>query len=64
MVNDTQIAFQNCPVGPLEGVLDKIHIYKLGAYVNRKMLGIHSNEGGRRLGYLSISAQLSVYATQ
>ena len=58
MVNDTQI------VGPLEGVPDKIYLHKLGGYVNGQTSGIHSNEGGGTLGYMSISAQPSVYATQ
>ena len=50
MVNDTQIVFQNFPVGPLEGVPEEIYIDELGAYVNGKKLGIHSNEGGGKLG--------------
>ena len=64
MVNDTQIVFQNCPVGPLEGISDKIYINKLGSYVKGQTSGIHSNEVGRKLGYMSILAQPSVYATQ
>ena len=50
MVNDMQIVFQNFPVRPLEGVPEKIYLDKLGAYVNGKKLGIHSNEGGGKLG--------------
>ena len=38
------------PVGPLEDVPDKIYLDKLGAYVNRKTLGICINEGGGKLG--------------
>ena len=34
------------------------------AYVNRQTSVIHSNEGGGKLCYVSISAQKSVYATQ
>ena len=65
MVNETQIAFQNFPVGPLEGVTDKISTNKLGVYVNGQTLGIHRNEGGGgKLCYISILAQPSVYATQ
>ena len=33
-------------------------------YVNGQTLDIHSNEGGGKLGYMSISAQTSVYDTQ
>ena len=61
MVNDTQIVFQNCPVGPLEGVPGKKNIDKLGAYLNVQTSGVHSNEGSEELG---ISAQPSRYATQ
>ena len=64
MVNDTQIVFQICPVRPLEGVPDKIYLDKLGTYVNGKTSDIHRNEGGGKLGYMSISAQQIVYATQ
>ena len=64
MVNDMQIVFQNSPVGPIEGVPDKIYLDKLGMYVNRQMKGIHINEGGGKLGYIYISEQPSVYATQ
>ena len=55
MVNYTQIVFQNRSIRPLEGVPDKIYIDKFGAYVNGKTSGIHSNEGGGKLGYMSIS---------
>ena len=61
MVNDTQIVFQNCPVGPLEGVPDKIFLDELGAYINGQTLGIHINEGGGNWGCMSILAQPSVY---
>ena len=64
MVNVTQIMFKNCFVGPLEGVPDKIYLNKLGEYANGQTPGIHSNEGDGKLGYMSISTQLSVYATQ
>ena len=64
MVNDTQIVFQNHPVGSLEGVPDKIYLDKLSAYVNGQPSDIHSNEVGGKLGHMSISAQPSVYATQ
>ena len=50
MVNGMQTVFQNSPLGPLEGVIDKIYLNKLGAYVNGKTSGIHSNEGGSKLG--------------
>ena len=62
MVNDTQIVFHHCPIVPLEGVPENIYLNKLGTYVNRQTLGIHSNKGGGKLGYMSISAQPSVYA--
>ena len=55
MLNDTQIVFQYCPVGPLEGVPDKIYLNKFGRYVNGETLGIHINEGGRKLGNMYIS---------
>ena len=64
MINDTQIVFQNVPVGTQEGAPDKIYINKLGADANGQTSVIHSNKGGRKLVYLSILAQLSVYATQ
>ena len=64
MVNDTQIIFQNRPVRPLEGVPDKIYLDKLGTYVNGKTSDIHKNEGGGKLGYMSILSQQIVYATQ
>ena len=57
MVNYTQIVFQNCHVRSLEGVPEKIYLNKLVAYVNIQMSGIHSNEGGTKFGYISISAQ-------
>ena len=63
MVNETQIMFQNCPVGSLEGVSEKIYLDKLGAYANGQTSGIHSNEVGGKLGYMSTSAQPSVYDT-
>ena len=47
MVNDTQILFQNFPLGPLEVAPYKVHLEKVGAYVNGKTSGMHSNEGGR-----------------
>ena len=64
MVNDTQIVFQYFPVGRLKGVLGKIYLDKIGAYVNGKTADIHSNEGGGKLGYISILNQPRVYATQ
>ena len=64
MLNETQVVFQNFPVGPLEGVPEKIYLDKLGTYFNGQTAGIHSNEGGGKLCYVSISAQKSVYATQ
>ena len=50
MVNDMQIVFQSCPVGPLEGVPDKIYLDELGAYVNGQPSGIHRNEDCGKLG--------------
>ena len=64
MVNDTQIMCQNCSVGPLEGITDKIYLDKVGVYVNRQTSGINSNEYRSKLGYMSILEQTSVYATQ
>ena len=57
MVNDTNMVFQNFPVGPLEGVPDKTYLHKRGTYVNGQTLVIHRNEGGKKLGHMSISAQ-------
>ena len=62
MVNDTQIVFQNFPVGPLESAPDKIYLEKIGAYVNRKTSVIQINEGGGKLGYMDFLPQASVYA--
>ena len=64
MVNYTQIMFQNCHVGPLKGVPDKRYLKKLFSCVNGQTSGIHRNEGVRKLGYMSILEQLSVYTTQ
>ena len=64
MINDTQILIQNFPAGNLEGDPYKIFLDKIGVYVNKQTSGIHSNEGWRKLGYISISEQPSVYATQ
>ena len=61
MLNDTQIVFQYCPVGPLEGVPDKIYLNKFGRYVNGETLGIHINEGGGNGGCMSILEQPIVY---
>ena len=64
MINATRIVFQNFPVGPLEGVSDKIYIDKLGAHVRGQTLGIYSNESGGKLFCVSILEQPSLYATQ
>ena len=64
MVNDTQIVFQFFPVGPLKVIPGKIYLDKFGMYVNRQTSGIHKNEDGGKLGYMSISAQPSVCATE
>ena len=57
MLNETQVVFQNFPVGPLEGVPEKIYLDKLGTYFNGQTAGIHSNEGGGKLGNMYILDQ-------
>ena len=64
MVNYMQIACQNIPVKPLEGILDIIYIDLIGVYVNGKTSGIHNNKGGGKLCYMSMLEQPSVCDTQ
>ena len=64
MVNDTQTVFQNFPVKPLEGVIEKINIDELVVYVKEQTSGIHRNKVGGKLVYMSILVQPRLYTTQ